>query len=135
MWGSVNNRPPTDPRHPPTASQVVSKEGFFPPIAPRDTITINQEKRMSVFDSFTLPDELGKSKTIEKQFNEIFFSLISHSTNKNIKEKTCTWKGTIRPIHFIHLYKNIVSPANLRDSSTTYNYFLLSYQKNSSSPL
>lgn len=60
-WGSVKNRPPTDSCHPSTASQVSSrKKDFFPPSLQRDKITINQEKGMSVFDSFTLPSELGK---------------------------------------------------------------------------
>lgn len=93
MWGSVKNRSPTDPRHPPTASQALIKEGrFFSPSL--HTITINQEKRMSGFDSFTLPDELGKS--VEK-FNKIFFPYKPLNKQKYKEKITAVGKDLYDP--------------------------------------
>lgn len=51
-------RPSSSSNSLPRAHQ--GREIFFPPSLQRDTITINQEKRMSGFDSFALPDQLGK---------------------------------------------------------------------------
>lgn len=65
-----------------------------------------------------------------------YFSFTSYLINKNTKKIVLQLERNYNT-HTLHaLHKHIMSPANLKDySSTTHNYFLLSYQKNSSSLL